>query len=419
MDDLLTGDDDFDALKSLKATLATVFKDYGFELRKWASNEGKILEESVEDSEPKHFQDLKDPKTLGLLWDPEHDILRFSLRIKYSQKVTKRTILSAVAQIFDPLGLVGPVTVRAKMLLQKLWQLKLTWDETVPQEIYTAWTQYQTQLRNLEDIVIPRQARRGDADTIQLHGFSDASERAFGACIYVRATDEQGNHTVRLLAAKSRVAPLHTVTLPRLELNGAVLLARLSEKIRNALNIDKTRFYWWSDSEIVLHWIAGNPSRWNTFVANRVGEIQELTTNRWQHVSTHHNPADIISRGMEASELVQSDLWWKGPSWLSEDEQRWPIQPVQLPEVIPEIRQGKYQSLMIQAKPDLSYLLTRSSLLSKLTRVISYCIRFIKNTRVQRNQRLVGALNANELDEGTRALVRYLNSRTLHARLGI
>lgn len=126
MDDLLTGVKDLEEAKKLKSDLKRILKEYGFELRKWASNERQILEDQSGNHEPKHFQDLKDSKTLGLLWDPESDTLQFSIQINFTQKITKRTILSAVAQIFHSLGLIGSITVRAKMLLSKLWQLKIT-----------------------------------------------------------------------------------------------------------------------------------------------------------------------------------------------------------------------------------------------------------------------------------------------------
>ncbi|CAL1672221.1 unnamed protein product [Lasius platythorax] len=131
-------------------------------------------------------------------------------------------------------------------------------------------------------------------------------------------------------------------------------------------------------------------------------------TNNWHHVSTHHNPADIISRGTNPQELASSKLWWNGPSWLAEDEQHWPIQPARTLEVIPEVRQVKYQIMMIQNQADagLSYLLIQYSLFSKLTRIIFYCLRFIKNIRVKCTQKSVGALNADELNNGTKVLVR-------------
>lgn len=152
---------------------------------------------------------------------------------------------------------------------------------------------------------------------IQVHGFSDASTKAYGASLYLRSTDELGVHTVRLICAKSKVALLKTISLPRLKLCAALLLARMQHRVIPKLRLEIEKRYSWSDFTITLAWISSPSTKWKTFVAHRVGEIQDLSCiSEWSHISTHDNPADLISRGCDASQIATMELWWFGPKWL-------------------------------------------------------------------------------------------------------
>jgi len=160
---------------------------------------------------------------------------------------------------------------------------------------------------------------------IELHGFSDASAVAYGACMYLRSIDVQGNITTRLLCSKLRVAPLKRLSLPRLELCAAMLLADMYQASSRALKMsfNKTRF--WTDSMIVLAWLKSPAARWKTFVANRVNHIQETTSvEDWSHISSKENLADLVSRGVDANVLKNLSLWWRGPDWLQQVEASWP-----------------------------------------------------------------------------------------------
>ena len=154
------------------------------------------------------------------------------------------------------------------------------------------------QWKSMSRISFPRKLLIDNHQIVQLHGFCDASNIGYGTCIYVRSTDKLGNVTVRLLCAKSRVAPLKMITIPRLELCGAVLLAQLYQEIRDILDFTITKVVFWCDSTIVLHWLDTPSHLLKTYVANRVGSIQEITNlHEWRHVRTADNPADAISRG--------------------------------------------------------------------------------------------------------------------------
>ncbi|XP_015436991.1 PREDICTED: uncharacterized protein LOC107192287 [Dufourea novaeangliae] len=225
VDDLLTGTDTIEQAKIFKRDVSRLLREAGFELRKWASNEPTVVN-SVSD-EPKGIvsQADKDPRTLGMLWGPLADELRVAIKDRITTRVTKRVILSEFARIFDPLGLVGPVVMRAKLLIQLLWQSKVSWDESVPPMIHAEFRDFQSDLQSLRRVAIPRLVVRPNSTQVEIHGFCDASQKAYGACVYLRTVDGRGNGTARLLCGKSRVAPLNTISLPRLEHYGAFLNA--------------------------------------------------------------------------------------------------------------------------------------------------------------------------------------------------
>jgi len=160
--------------------------------------------------------------------------------------------------------------------------------------------------------------------TIELHGFCDASEAAYGACLFIRSINRAGDVTTRLLCARSRVTPLKSITLPRLELCGALLLVKLGATAQRALSLKFDHVQYWSDSTITLAWIRHRPGELRTFVANRVSTIQRTAPDaQWSHVRSKDNPADIISRGTTPRSLKTLSLWWTGPPWLAKDRRDW------------------------------------------------------------------------------------------------
>ena len=177
-------------------------------------------------------------KTLGLTWCPTNDQLMYNIKENpRHKKINKRVILSTISQIFDPLGLLSPVTVNVKILLQKLWLEKLTWDEGVPLYINQYWCKFKEELKQLNGLRINRYALSENPKRVEMHCFSDASEKAFGGAIYLRTVSQNNEVYTTLLCAKGKVAPLKTVTLPRLELSGASILARLANVVTKSLKI--------------------------------------------------------------------------------------------------------------------------------------------------------------------------------------
>ncbi|XP_076482503.1 uncharacterized protein LOC117165311 [Bombus vancouverensis nearcticus] len=259
------------------------------------------------------------------------------------------------------------------MLLQRLWTLKIDWDESLPADVHTEWSKYYAQLPLLNNVEFPRKTIINPAAEIELHGFCDASERAYGACVYLRTITLDGHVCTRLLTAKSKVAPLKSLTIPRLELSGALLLASLANTVLQALTINIARTVYWTDSTIVLHWINTSPHTLKTFVANRVTEIQRKThASDWRHTPTTDNPADLISRGQLPEDFLKTTIWQHGPEWLQQPEEYWPAwNPVPLNET-PEQK----KATCLSATPADHSILGRFSSWPKLIRIAARCLRW-------------------------------------------
>jgi len=243
-------------------------------------------------------------------------------------------------------------------------------------------------------------------ERVELHGFSEASEVAYGACIYLRSIDVQGKITTKLFCSKSRVAPIKRLSLPRLELCAAVFLADMYQASSRALKISFNKIRFWTDSMVVLAWLGSPAARWKTFVANRVSHIQETTTvEDWNHISSKENPADLVSRGADANTLSKLSLWWNGPNWLQQVETYWPRC-----EEVSDIREERKTArpipiVSLVSQPSQEELFTKFSSWNKLQRITAYCLRFLHNCRHQRS-RLQGNLSSSELREAT---IRCIN----------
>ena len=238
-------------------------------------------------------------ETIGLRWQANSDHLNYSVNISNTKIVSKRQILSDISRIFYPIVLLGPCIILAKVLLQRLWLEKLSWDETLPVELRSEWLEYRTKLSFLKSIKILRHIICSELTEIQLHGFPDASKTAYGACMYLRSQDIDGNIYTRLLCSESRVAPLQTQSILRLELCGALELAKLCSKIKLAIDLPINKKFLWCDATIVLGWLKKEPNARTVFESNGVSQIEVLTkTECWGHMRGEDNPADCISRGI-------------------------------------------------------------------------------------------------------------------------
>ncbi|XP_039303445.1 uncharacterized protein LOC113004455 [Solenopsis invicta] len=403
VDDLLTGADSVEEVRAIREEIIALLARGGFAIRQWASNDERCVNDLAVGALHTKFTFGGDRslRTLGVVWCARNDEICYSIRpIKIAKKLTKRSILSEIARIFDPLGLLGPVVLYAKKLMQDVWKCKLDWDESVPQSVYTEWLDFVGQLETIDQISIDRRFLIDDYQGIQIHGFCDASGVAYGACLYIRSAGKDGNVVIKLLCAKSRVAPLKVITIPRLELCGALLLARLYSEVSSALPLTPSKAFFWCDSTVVLHWLSTAPHLLNSFVANRVAEIQRLTDpKKWRHVRSEDNPADAISRGQLPHAFSKSRTWFSGPAWLREGENDWPNELIHMNKTL----ELKRNVCLLTAHCD-SEMFERYSSHSKLLRVIAYCLRFLPNNKH------TGSLCSSEIDEAETRILRIMQA---------
>nr|CAH7734508.1 unnamed protein product [Callosobruchus chinensis] len=304
----------------------------------------------------------------------------------------------------------SPVIISFKILLQQLWQQNLQWDEPLPQKLLEVWNHLISDIDSINSIQVSRHILVNHPVHVELHCFSDASQSAYGCCIYIKSIDATGQAVISLACSKSRVAPLKTLSIPRLELCGAVLTTRLSKKVSQALKININACYYWVDSTIVLSWISTCPSKLKVFVSNRIAEIQRCTNvQQWAQVSSSDNPADLVSRGINATELKQCTLWWNGPSWLVHKQADWP----KISEVEVKIPELKPKKLTLLAREQSEFkLIERFSSLHRARRVTAWCFRFYHNLKLPAAKRNLESLSVSELNNSTIALLK-LAQRTM------
>ncbi|GFQ91399.1 integrase catalytic domain-containing protein [Trichonephila clavata] len=219
MDDILSGADDITTAKEMQRQLIGLMKEGCFYLYKWSANSEELLKDVPTENKEFLFNENDElVKTLGLSWRPREDTFMYQMNLQeVPVTITKRTFLSFISKLYDPLGLLHPIIIKAKMMIQKIWLVKIDWDQNLPRQEIENFQRYVAELHQLKDLKIPRCILLKDSVTVQLIGFADASAQAYGACLYVKS--ENANETqIRLLCSKTRVAPLRTLSIPRLEL---------------------------------------------------------------------------------------------------------------------------------------------------------------------------------------------------------
>ena len=402
----------------------------GFNLRKWHTNSADLQQridylENVTLSETSSTQ----VKILGMSWDTKEDYFCFEFGdvVLYMQSLppTRRSVLRLSAKIFDPLGLLSPFVISIKILFQTSCKSKLQWDDRLDGSLLEEWVRLEKDLVTLSQIRVPRcyYIHKQDPILQELHGFSDASERAYAAVVYLRSVYSDGEVVIRIVASKTRVAPLKGQTIPRLELLGATILARLVNAVLLSVKF-RPRVYYWTDSYTVLCWVK-NEKQWKQYVQHRVDEIHKLSSkDSWRFCPGQCNPADVPSRSCSAMELSKQELWWNGPKYLEKTKDNWPNLPTTNDSKAAEIELAKsapeivYAMVLVTNKDrdtvnlEALFDIQRYSTKLKLLRITGWVLKFISLIKYTGGQPRQRGLDANHLRE---AELIWLKSIQRHA----
>lgn len=295
----------------------------GFDLRQWASNQSSVIshlptEARSSAAEQWLEQNRTDPMepTLSLRWNCDANTLGYQYRPIENATLTMRTAYQVLATQYDPLGFIVPFTTRTKVLIQQLWYKRRDWDNpNLPQDLHAAWDTWESELKYLSTIAIPRCYSSTPNDVrwkYDLHVFCDPSERAYGAVAYLIEYTQDAT----FIMARSRVAPRRQQSMPHLELCAALAVAQLAKLLKDEITLT------------IQQTVLSDSCRFKVFVRTQVSEIQELTEHStWRYVDTQQNPADDITRGKPLSSFTVPGRWSQGPSFLKLSSVHWPKRP--------------------------------------------------------------------------------------------
>ena len=458
VDDMLSGADNVQKGFELYQQSKELMAKGAFNLRKWNSNSPELrhlikkkeAETVVQPKTKEPSQAVKEEdesftkstigpnqvshalvKTLGVCWDTASDEISFDftdlIECANAMQVTKRSLLKLSAKVFDPLGLLSPFTITMKCLFQSLCLEKLDWDVELQGNYVQLWKSFVSSLIHLNSVHVPRCY----LINIQIYAFSDVSKKAYAAAVYLRSEYQDGNVDVKLVSSKTRVAPMKQQTIPRLELLGALISARLVSSLMKSLpqEIEPT---FWVDSTTVLYWVQ-HEKPWKQYVQNRVQEIRKIVPQAtWKHCPGDKNPADLPSRGLTGKELVESSMWWCGPDFLMNPENEWPkaspsqtsdeqamVEMVKCPS---NVTHSLLSSLDNSTMVDIGAVIEPKNYSSqtRLLRITAYVLRFASNLKARLSAKptqVVKELSAAEIDRAEFYWIKSVQARSFEEEI--
>ncbi|XP_058838120.1 uncharacterized protein LOC131693879 [Topomyia yanbarensis] len=420
VDDLLVSVDTEQEAIQLAKDIKYVHSEGGFEIRNWMSNSEVVLSRLQDSSLEEKSLDLQSEmgteKVLGMWWCMASDVFTYKVGwtrfdqalLEGQRRPTKREILRVLMTIFDPLGLIAHFLVYLKILLQEVWRSGVQWDEKIGDELFRKWQRWLRVLPQVEMVRIPRcynlhSSPANSCDT-QLHTFVDASENGIAAVCYLRFVRDDVTQC-SIVAAKTRVAPLKFVSIPKLELQAAVVGARLARAVGEALSISINNRVFWTDSRDVLCWINSDHRRYTQFVAFRVGELLETTeATEWRWVPTKLNVADDGTKWERGPDLTRNSRWFTGLDFLWQPVSEWPQPTIAHGSTKTELRP---HLLFHRAVPDPLCCVTNFSNWRRLINVIAAVFRFPANCRLKRRKQPIqtGPFSMEELSVAENYLI--------------
>ncbi|XP_055527103.1 uncharacterized protein LOC129719731 [Wyeomyia smithii] len=336
VDDFLSSVNSVEEAVQLVRQVQLIHAAGGFEFGKILSSSQEVLdllgETGTSDSKSLNLEKERVyERVLGVVWVPRADHFTFDRTglegiLEGGMIPTKRQVLRTVMKLYDPLGFVAHFVVQGKILMQEIWRTGTNWDEPISESLHNMWSRWIEVYLTISEMRAPRcflgHLLPEEIDEIELHVFTDASVSSCACVTYLRMS-YSGGGWCSLVAAKTKVAPLRALSIPRLELEAAMMGSRLLQKIRTALTLNIRRHFLWTDSATVLAWLRSDSRRYHQFVSFRVGEILSLTSvDEWRYVPSRLNVAD------DATKWNSGNRWYQGPPFLRNPKEQWPGQSV-------------------------------------------------------------------------------------------
>ncbi|XP_036345954.1 uncharacterized protein LOC118755212 [Rhagoletis pomonella] len=352
VDDLVASFNEPEEAVRICQEIVKINRHAGFELRNFISN-CREVEETMNQQSTSPAREAVSmerngiaDKVLGLHWNTKEDTFGFHTQFhRVPQEVlnrvrapAKRELLRIVMAVFDPFGMLSNFLIITKLLIQETWKSEIEWDDILPKELGRKWSQWWQEFDSVRQFTIPRcySPYVASIGKVEVHMFVDASQVAFAAVGYLRVLHE-GNVDVSFVMGKSRTAPTKLMSIPRLELQSAVLGTRLFKLIQESHEFTIERAVFWSDSQTVLQWIHSSQRKYKAFVGHRISEILTSTApEQWRWVPTGENAADAATRPSCPPKFDTNNRWVKGPDFLKYHEQYWPALTLQPEYVLPE-----------------------------------------------------------------------------------
>ena len=383
VDDLLKSTKGAEEAVSLTKNVVQRCAAGGFKLTKFISNHPDVLSAIPEE------------RALGVLWNTDNDTLCCNINIM-EKPLTRRGLLAMLSSIYDPLGLVSPFSLKGRKTIQELCKGSFQWDHPIPENIKQQWIKWKSNLGKLNIIKIARCFKSknfGHVKGYSVHHFSDASGIGYGQASYLQIANEDGKVHCCLLIGKSCVIPLKFVLLPPLELTAAVLSVKISQQLKQELNIEedisKVEEFFWTDSQVVLNYISNESKKFKIFVANRVQMIRNNTNlSQWNYVRSADNSADSASRGLNMAKEAKIKQWFEGPAFLKLPKDSWNYkQEIALLEI--RDSEVKCNENLVEIKENILTRFERISNWDKMKRVMALVLKF----KVKLKQKLNGSGN--------------------------